>query len=202
MLTQLDIELASVFYPMLVELAVEKKTDTYHGLRDRARERHPDNAFVQGCHHRHVARRLNVITGFTERMSYPVLAGLVVNQSTGKPGIAFEGDFDALREKAYAFDWSVAELHFSAEVEKWKQEIAARPAPAKRDRTTALNMMSDHYQAHKADYSLDIKACREPLLDLLMRGEDVEDAFEIAAVQYRKATRAAATAGGTKSHAR
>jgi hypothetical protein len=188
MYTQLDVELANIFYPMLVELAVVKKTDTYQNLRDRARERHPDNPYVQGCHHRHVARRLNVVTAFTDRMGYPVLAGLVVNGSTGKPGMAFEGDFETLRDKAYAFDWSTAETHFSAEIEQLKKEIVARAAPARRDRKTALDMMSAHYQTHKADYNLDIKACREALLDLLMKGEDVEDAFEIAAAQYRKKT--------------
>lgn len=183
-LTEIDIELATIFYPMLVELARDNAIDTYQNLLIRARLRHPGNARLERAIPLSVGRRLEVIRLFTRPRGYPDLSALIVNESKGIPGGGFDGDFEADRAKIAAFDWSDVEADFSIEVASFRKALAK---PTKRDRDTAKQIMWDYIKMHGKGFEKTVDRCRDELLTLLMQGMEVEDAFEIAAAPYRKA---------------
>lgn len=182
-LTETDIELATIFYPILVELARDNAIDHYDGLLERALKVHPDNELLARAIPLSVGRRLEVVRLFTRASQYPDLSCLIVNKVTRRPGAAFDGDFDADRARIAAFDWSGVEQAFSLKVEALKKTLAR---PAKRDRETAKQMMWAYAKSHGKEFAREVDGCREELIALLVQGMEVEDAFEIAAAPYRK----------------
>ncbi|BBD02256.1 MULTISPECIES: hypothetical protein [Sphingobium] len=183
-LTKTDVELAILFYPMLVELAQHGVTDNYENIADTARRLHPDNDYVSRCHHRSVGRRLDVIRReFTEPRHLPVLAALGVNKASKRPGFAFEGDFETLCAQAYAFDWSSVEDAFQEQAEIWKKMIAPR---VKRTEKEAIQMMWDYAKVHGTAFDKQVSQCRDDIIALIRQGEEPDDAYELAAGHYRK----------------
>ena len=71
-ITELDLELAGLFYPILIELAKNDAPLTYSGLKARAKHEHPGHgASVDRCADQAVGRRLEVIRRFTSSKDYP-----------------------------------------------------------------------------------------------------------------------------------
>ena len=183
-LTKTDVELAILFYPILVELAQRGVTDNYENIADTVRRLHPDNDYAARCHHRGVGRRLDVIRReFTAPRNLPVLAALGVNNASGRPGFAFEGDFETLCTEAYGFNWSSVEDAFQEQSEIWKKMIAPR---VKRTEKEAIQMMWDYAKVHGAAFDKQVSACRDDIIALIRQGEEAEDAYEMAAGHYRK----------------
>ena len=94
--THADIELAKVYFEILVELAKSENHQTieYGQLVDEARARHPGNRYVQGAIATNIGRRLDTLRDFGTAQGLPDLSALVVNKKTKDNGDGFKKSFD------------------------------------------------------------------------------------------------------------
>ena len=177
-ITLTDVQLASAYYPILMELALQKKCLTYTELVDEAKRRYPDKAVVLRAVAMSTARRLELIRRFTVERDLPDLSSLITNKDIGQ-GI---GDLDIgadakdLRDQVYAYDWSTVCGDFEGFIQSRKQ------TPARRKKVTklqALELMSQYYQAHKARLPVDVRRHRDSILELLGEGLEVAEVFEL-----------------------
>lgn len=189
--TTVDLELATLFYPSLVELGRRNETRSYKTFLTEVQALHPENETLARAVPLNVGRRLDVIRVFTRSKNYPDLGCLIVSGATGAPGTGYDGNVTLERERIAAFDWSSVVEEFSLEIQRQKRAMTKRP---KRGRTEATRLMSDYYQQNRTSYDNRVFDRREDLIALLMKGEEVADAFEMAAGEFRKVPDGAAAA--------
>src|SRR3989339_1531435 len=70
-ITLTDVQLASAYYPILVDLAKHKHCLTYGELVDRAKTEYPDKAVVRNAIAVSTGRRLDVVRLFTSERDLP-----------------------------------------------------------------------------------------------------------------------------------
>lgn len=177
--TLTDIQLASCYYPLLIDLAKHKHCLTYGELVERAKQEYPDRPAVQKAIAVSTGRRLDVVRMFTSERNLPDLTSLVINKGSGECGVGFTRNFDAkvAREEVFAFEWSSVTTDFDGFVKHTEKEITPRK-PVKE--VTAREIMSKHYQQHKANLPASIRESREQLIELIMEGFSAEEAFTLA----------------------
>jgi hypothetical protein len=176
--TLLDLQLAAIYYPMLIELAKHKHLITYKELVDEAKRLHPENKVVQiSAIPTTIGRRLDVIRVFTKQRELPDLAALIISKRTGGTGGGYKGDAKLEQQRAFAFDWSSVSTTFDLYVGQVKTAIT----PRKRiDLKTAANEMWEYYRLNKSSLPLNIDDYRELILEMIRDGIDVEQAFRQA----------------------
>ena len=132
--TELDLRMAELIYPILVEIAPSGKTITYKGVVEAVRERYPDIPEVYRLHHRHVGRRLGTIWQFTAKQGCPHIGTLVIVKDTGECGKGITEYFDpvAEREKVKNFDWSTVTVGFASHIKKSKAGLKAQEKKLKK----------------------------------------------------------------------
>ncbi|MET1755532.1 hypothetical protein ABVV53_08675 [Novosphingobium sp. RD2P27] len=182
-LTDTDCELAPLFYPLLVNLAQRDKTLTFGEFLTSAQAAHPNNVVLGRAVPLNVARRLEVVRQFTRPRGYPDISCLVVNARTREPGEAWDGNYELERERIRSFAWESIEEEFYLEVER--QQRNSRPL-VRRNREDAKQLMNAYHKANRLVYGPEIIKRRDALIDLLMKGVDVEDVFEIVAHDLRR----------------
>jgi hypothetical protein len=177
--TLIDVQLASSYYPLLVDLAKHKHCLTYGELVDRAKEEYPDRPMVQKAIAVSTGRRLDVVRLFTSERELPDLTSLVINKGSGECGVGFTRSFDpkVAREEAFSFDWSSVTTDFDGFVKHTETVIRPRK-PVKEAK--ALELMSTYYQQNKASLPPSIRKNREQIVELIMEGFSPEEAFAIA----------------------
>lgn len=177
--TLIDVQLASSYYPLLVDLAKHKHCLTYGELVERAKEEYPDRPVVQKAIAVSTGRRLDVVRLFTSERDLPDLTSLVINKGSGECGVGFTRSFDpkAAREEVFSFDWSAVTTDFDGFVKHTETAIKPRK-PVKEAK--ALELMSTHYQQHKASLPPSIRESREQIVELIMEGFSPEEAFALA----------------------
>ena len=177
--TLVDVQLASSYYPLLVDLAKHKHCLTYGELVERAKVEYPDLAVVQKAIAVSTGRRLDVVRMFTSDRELPDLTSLVINKGSGECGVGFTRSFDpkAAREEVFAFDWNAVTTDFDGFVKHTETAIKPRK-PVKEAK--ALELMSTHYQLNKANLPPSIRESREQVVELIMEGFSPEEAFTLA----------------------
>jgi hypothetical protein len=177
--TLVDVQLASSYYPLLVDLARHKHCLTYGELVKRAKENYSDRPVVQKAIAVSTGRRLDVVRMFTSVRELPDLTSLVINKESGECGIGFTRSFDpkAAREEVFSFDWSAVTTDFDGFVKHAETAIKPRK-PVKEAK--ALELMSTHYQQNKANLPPSIRESREQIVELIMEGFSPEEAFTLA----------------------
>jgi hypothetical protein len=177
--TLVDVQLASSYYPLLVDLARHKHCLTYGELVKRAKENYSDRPVVQKAIAVSTGRRLDVVRMFTSVRELPDLTSLVINKESGECGIGFTRSFDpkAAREEVFSFDWSAVTTDFDGFVKRAETAIKPRK-PVKEAK--ALELMSTHYQQNKANLPPSIRESREQIVELIMEGFSPEEAFTLA----------------------
>lgn len=174
-ITDLDLELASAFYPVLVEKAGDVKKLSYNDLKRAAESKFPTLADeINRCTDQAVGRRLEVIRLFTEDKGYPDLSCLVVNRQTGECGIGFDGDPDEERSKVAAHDWSTVE-EFTARVKSIAQSMARKYAP-RLSEAEAIAIMSDHARL-VGHHKIVPMAQRNQIIELIRSNVGAAEAF-------------------------
>ena len=176
-----DVQLASAYYPILIDLAMHKHCLTYGELVERAKETYPSNLAVQNAIAVSAGRKLDVVRIFTAERDLPDLTCLIINKGAGECGIGFTQHFDpvAAREKAFAFDWSTASTDFDGYIKHTEANII----PKKRiKRPEALKLMSQHYSQYKTQLPAKIADQRELIIEFLMEGFTPAEAFAQASV--------------------
>lgn len=114
--TNVDIELARVYFEILVDIAknYRGRTIQYGELVLEAKRLHANNPIVRNAIPTNIGRRLDALRDFTSKNQLPDLSALVVSRSTGDNGIGFSRSFDgdSVRQQVFDFDWSVAKGNF------------------------------------------------------------------------------------------
>ena len=177
--TDIDLFLAEIYYPILVNLAKSKDLITYKDLVDYAKKLHPQNLLVQNAIPVSTGRRLETVRKFTSKNELPDLTSLVVNQSKGECGEAYlkHKDPEAERSRVYNFDWSNTNIEFNLFLEIVKKEIKPRK---KIKPEQARQLMSDYYQEHKLSLNTNIVDYREIIIEMIQEGFSPEEAFKEA----------------------
>lgn len=128
--TLLDIELAKVYFELLVALARDEpgQTITYGNLVRKAKLQHPDNEFLEAAIATNIGRRLDAVRQFTRSKQLPDLTALAVNQTTGDNGIGFKRAFDgeSVRQEISKFDWGSVRVSFDDFISKEILAVQAR----------------------------------------------------------------------------
>ena len=171
-----DVQLASAYYPILIDLAKHKHRLTYGELVERAKTTYPSNAVVQNAIAVSAGRKLDVVRIFTKERDLPDLTSLIINKGAGECGSGFTAHFDpvAARAEVFAFDWSKVSTDFDGYIEHTVNAITPRK-PIKRP--AALKLMSDYHSANRQQLPSNISGQRELILELLMEGFSPAEAF-------------------------
>jgi len=174
--TLTDVQLASAYYPILVDLAKHKHCLTYGELVDRAKAEYPGRPVVQKAIAVSTGRRLDVVRMFTSDRELPDLTSLVINKGSGECGSGFTRHFDpvAARERVFDFDWSTVTLDFDGFVKT--TETAVKPRKKVKE-PRALELMSAYFQKHKATLPAAVRERRDAIVELIMEGFSEEEAF-------------------------
>lgn len=177
--TLADVQLASAYYPLLVEIAQDKKPVTYGDLVERAKLRYPDRPVVQNAIAVSTGRRLDVVRMFTSKRQLPDLTSLVINRGSGECGIGFTRSFDpkAARETVYSFDWKAVSTEFDGFLKLTETVIKPRKAVKEPE---ALELMYLYYREHKDRLPSSISERREQIIELIREGLSAEEAFNQA----------------------
>ncbi len=171
-----DVQLASAYYPILIDLAKHKRRLTYGELVDRAKEEYPNRPAVQNAIPVSTGRRLDVIRLFTDERGLPDLTSLVIGKGSGECGSGFTDRFNPETERAKVFekDWNSVSTDFDGFI---RHSVAAVTPRKRIKRPAALSLMSEHYSKHRAELPPNIAEKRELILELLMEGFSAEGAF-------------------------
>jgi hypothetical protein len=175
-----DVQLASAYYPILVELAKHKHCLTYTELVKKAKERYPDKAVVQNAIAVSAGRKLDVVRMFTSERGLPDLTCLIINKGSGECGIGFTQHFDPkeARDKIFAYDWNAVSTDFDGYIKHTEKIITPRK---RRQKKRALELMAEYYSKNKDSLPASLKVKRDLIIELLMEGLSPEDAFSQAA---------------------
>ncbi len=178
--TLTDVQLASSYYPILVDLAHHKHCLTYGELVDRAKAKYPDDAVVQKAIAVSTGRRLDVVRMFTAERGLPDLTSLVINKNSGECGTGFTKLFDphAARETVFEFDWRTVTLDFGGFVKM--TETAIKPRKRVKE-AKALQLMATYFQEQKGKLPAAVREQRELIVELIMEGYSEVEAFTQAA---------------------
>lgn len=177
--TLVDIQLASAYYPILVDLAKHKHCLTYGELVAMAKERYPTRPEVQRAIAVSTGRRLDVVRMFTSERELPDLTSLIISKGSGECGVGFTRNFDpkTTRDKVFLFDWSTATTDFDGFLKVTENSIKPR-IPVKESK--ALELMSSYYQANKNELPKSIREHRDQIVELIMEGFAPDEAFSTA----------------------
>ena len=174
--TLTDVQLASAYYPILVDLAKHKHCLSYSELVDRAKTEYPDRPVVQKAIAVSTGRRLDVVRAFTAERSLPDLSALIINKGTGECGIGFTRSFDpvATREQVFAYDWTGVSTDFDGFIKIAEADVAPRKRLKEHK---ALELMSGYYMANKNSLPKNVREHRDLIVELIMEGFPPEVAF-------------------------
>lgn len=175
-ITLADVQLASVYYPILIELAKHKHCLTYGELVERAKSLYPDKPVVQKAIAVSTGRRLDVVRIFTSERGLPDLTSLIINKGLGECGIGFTQHFDpkVTREQVFAFDWSGVSTDFDGFVQH--TESAVKPRKKVKEQK-ALELMAEYFKIHRSTLPVSVREHRELIVELIMEGFSPEEAF-------------------------
>ena len=109
-----DVQLASAYFPILIDLAKQKQCITYSELVAKAKEMYPTRKEVQNAIATSAGRKLDVIRIFTIEREMPDITYLVISKSTGEctPKVTKNFNPKAMRRKIFDFDWSNVTTEF------------------------------------------------------------------------------------------
>lgn len=177
--TKTDIVLAELYFPILVDCAIARRTITYKSLVGQAQARHPSIIEAQNAIPVSTGRRLDVVKYFCETLRLPDLAGLVVNGQTEEPGGRYDKRHIApeVQREAFDFDWNSRSHDFATYIATQRTLVAPL---VKRKPEDAEKLRFQYYVAHKKELPENITHFREAILSRLVDGYDPEDAFDLA----------------------
>ena len=171
-----DVQLASIYYPILVDLAKNKHCITYSELIAKAKELNPTNKVAERAIAVSTGRKLDVVRIFTAERELPDLTCLIINKGSGECGSGFTQYFDpvASRKKVFEFDWSAVSVEFDGYIKH--TEMIATPR-RRRKESEARTLMAAYYQQHKDRLPPSVKKKRDAIIALLVEGFSEEEAF-------------------------
>ncbi len=172
-----DVQLAAVYYPILINAAKHKHCITYGELVEKAKKEHPDKPAVQNAIATSAGRKLDVVSLFTSERALPNVTSLVISKQNGECGSRFieSHDPEKERDRVYQYNWEEVSIEFDFYIEDAVKNTTQRK---KITREAALKSMSKYYLENKQSYPPSIKEKREEIIALLMEGIEVEECFK------------------------
>lgn len=184
--TELDLKLASYYFPILVDVARERgKTISYGDLLKEARRLHPEYFYDEEGKQRETdfstGRRLGTIWRFAAKKDYPIISTLVVNAATGECGHGVTDNLDPIaeREKVYAFDWDsvaddfLAHLSYEKEINR-KRKIKKLKRRSSQEAAQALGL---YWKETQDQWPNELRAHRDELQAEIEKGFDPATVF-------------------------
>src|SRR5690554_873993 len=182
-LTELDIIVAELMFPILVEIAPTGKKVGYKELADLIKAMNPHVPEIANITQRHIGRKLGVIWEFTKSQGCPHIGWLVVLQS-GECGTGISTviqDLPEERKKVKECDWSKVSLDFENYISKVKFSKKERDEKLiKLSREEAKDRFIQYWQEIKDETPIsreDAYELKEPGLQLVQEGYKPEVAF-------------------------
>ncbi len=177
--TLLDVQLAKLLYPILIETAVSRGTLTYTQLIAAAKMRYPEDQRVANLIPVRIGRILWVIYDFVQERNLPRLTLIVVSATDRYPGSAmWAHDCVEEQKKCFEFDWGGVDEEFDL----YGRDVEKAVTPVKRvSRDQAKQLMASHYAAHRDRYPKKIGNLRETIIENIINGMEVGDAFAVEA---------------------
>lgn len=176
--TAIDLELASVYYTILVDRCKEgDKSDISYGeLVDLAKEKHPENMSVINAIPVSTGRRLGVIRYFVSKKGLPDLTCLVVRQNIRTNGEPYLREFDSKIEHVRVFekDWTTVTSDFNYFIDEAIKIVTRRN---KRSCKVAEQLNYTFYKENKHLLIPNIADYKDEIIEMLMDGLTAEDAF-------------------------
>jgi hypothetical protein len=177
--TLLDVQLAHLLYPLLIEVAESQGILTYTQLIERAKLRYPDDRRVANLIPVRMGRILWVIYNFAQERDLPRLTLVIVSKKYLVPGSAMDHhDIETEQKLCYAYDWSTVDRNFDLYIAD--SEKAVTPIKYVKQ-AVATRLMAAHYRINRAMYPETIRKLREAIIENIMNGMTVEDAFAVEA---------------------
>lgn len=172
-----DIHVGSRLYECLVQHAAASPGTAirYGELLAACRKRFPEDAIVQRAVPIGIGMKLLFVQAFCDKLGYPNLACLAVNQS-GKPGAAYPGNWKLDMMAVASFDWSQAPANLAIYV----AEETVRATPAVRcnaDEGEVRRALFDNFRADRSRYATFDLSDREEMVNLLMECIPFEQAY-------------------------
>ena len=170
-----DILLASIYFPILVEIATEKTCVSNSELISRARTLFPKKTAVQKAVPLSLARKLEVVRLFTSAQELPDLTCLVFDDDDDVSTESIANvELEEARAAVYAFDWSKVGRGFRSFIKQTQTLITPRKRIKK---PQALEMMATYYSENRERLPASVRSKREQLIELLLEGFTAEEAF-------------------------
>lgn len=171
MTTLLDVQLARLLFPLLVELANGKTPRTTSQFLHLAQTRYLDDRRVGQLIPVRLGRILGVIRLFTERNRLPDLTRVVLAARQHEPAL-LEHEAD----NCFGFDWASVTVDFNLYGASIERALTPRQWLS---RETATRVMSEYYFEHRDEYAQVMRQMREVVIENLVNGMGVADAFEV-----------------------
>ena len=186
--TLLDVQLAHALYPLLIEVAESRGVLTYTQLIVKAKERYPNDQRVANLIPVRMGRILWIVYDFAEERELPRLTLVIVSKKHMVPGSAMEHhDIVAEQKRCYEYDWTVVDRNFDLYIEGSEKALAPQ---VRVKRPEATKLMSDHYRAYRSEYPANIGKLREAIIENIMNGMAIEEAFGVEVDVIQQAARA------------
>jgi len=185
-LTHTDIDLAKVYFEILVGLAKSNPGQTieYGELVKIAKAKHPGNAAVKGATAVSAGRRLGTLREkFTSPHKLPDLSALVLNKATKNNGDGYNRTFDgeAVRAEISAFDWNTVQNDFEYFVATEKMAVEERLIKQRRSKKVkedvARQIWWEYYDSSRATIGMITHAQKEAIIHLIMKGFEAHEAL-------------------------
>lgn len=177
--TLLDVQLARLLYPLVIDIAHSKTTRTYSELIDVACGAYPNDQHVANLIPVRMGRILWVIYNFVEERNLPRLTLVIVSKTDKYPGSAmWQHDCEEEQRKCFDYDWSLVKREFDL----YSEETEKIVTPLRRvRREDATRLMADYYRENRSRFPERIRELREAIIGNIINGVGVAEAFSVEA---------------------
>jgi hypothetical protein len=177
--TDLQLHIASLYYPILLQLAKDKVVITYKELIQKAQALNPNDVAIKNMIPVRSGNVLGVLYHFAEMNDLPRITTLIVKQAgeCGR-GISKSHDCPVERDRCFAFDWSDEQpkfWDFIAQSKTANTTKRVRRVPLNFER--ALDIAWAYYLSNKTRLTNETRIAIEKIAKALSTGKTTEEAF-------------------------
>ena len=177
MTTLLDVQLARLLFPLLAEMAKGNASSTPQQFLHLAQTRYLDDRRVGQLIPLRVDRILAVIRVFTEANGLPDLTRTVLAHRQDLPSL-----IEHEQPSCFGFDWASVTTDFNLYGAAAERALTPKTWLG---RETATRVMSEYFFEHREQYGQVMRYSREVLIDNLVGGMGVAEAFEVEARVFK-----------------
>ncbi len=177
--TDLQLHIANLYYPILLQLAKDQTVITYKDLIAKAQALHPNDSAIQNMIPVRSGEVLGVLYHFAQMNDLPRITTLVVKQAgeCGK-GIAMTHDCPAERDRCFAYDWSIEQPKFWDFIAQSKTaNTAKRMRRVRLSFERALDIAWAYYLSNKNRLTNEARLAIEKIAKTLCTGVTAQEAF-------------------------